>query len=71
MISDDVKKILRENESGKIKRQPVIVQLACHPDIRVEITRPEDQFLMCPRCFKRNLLTWSKISGRQKIAYEG
>ncbi len=68
-ISEYVKKIIRENESGKIKRQPVVVQLACHPDIR--ITRPEDQFLMCPRCFKRNLLTWSKISGRQKIAYQG
>ena len=70
-LNDDVKKILNENESGKIKNQPVVVQLACHPDIRVEITRPEDQFLVCPRCFRRNLLHWSKISGRQKITYQG
>ena len=66
----DVKKILQEGYSAKIKVKPVVVQLSCHPDIRVEITRPEDQILVCPRCFKRNLLTWSKVSGRQRITYE-
>ena len=67
---DEIKKILQEGYSAKIKVKPVVGQLSCHPDIRMEITRPEDQIVVCPRCFKRNLLTWSKISGHQKITYE-
>jgi hypothetical protein len=67
---DEIKKYLQEGYSGKIKVKPVVVKLACHPDISVEITRPEDQILVCPRCFKRTFLTWSKISGHQRITYE-
>lgn len=65
-----IKKIMDEGYDGKIASKPVIVSLSCHPEIKVEIKEPKDQILVCPNCFKRNLLTWSKRSGGHKIAYE-
>lgn len=68
--SDYIKKILNEQYRGQVTNKPVVVKLSCHPDINVELKHTGDQIIVCPRCFKRNVITWSPRSGGTKITYE-
>jgi hypothetical protein len=66
--SDSIRKILRENESGRIKRNPHVVKLPCGHG-SVEITKPEDQWLVCNRCYQSFRLTWSPIEANRRIGH--
>jgi len=67
MIPDEVKKILRENASAQLKSNKLVAKLPCgHSSI--EITEPRDQILICPVCFKKSYLVYSRI-GKSKVEY--
>jgi anaerobic ribonucleoside-triphosphate reductase len=67
MISEEVKKIIRENDSAHWKYKKRAVKLPCC-NISVEILRPEDQTIICPKCGKQNMLVWSKL-GNHKLHF--
>jgi len=56
--------------SKEIDKRPIrkILRLPCGHG-NVEITRPEDTYVTCPICYKKFLLTWSRI-GKHKIEGE-
>ena len=58
---DHLRDVMRPNENKRWK----IVKLDCCGN-NVEITRPEDQYITCPQCFKTHLLIWSRV-GKFKI----
>lgn len=65
--NDYVKRILAENEAGTKKFWTV--DLPCGHG-RIEVEKPEDQWITCRDCWRKFLLTWSPLSGHQKIASE-
>lgn len=66
-IKDEVRKVYKEAE--RRRGQYTILKLPCGHG-SVEITKPKDQFVVCPVCYKRFLLIWSKLTGRQRIEYD-
>ena len=65
-LEEQVEKALKEREKGSSKH--VIVKLPCGCT-SVEITRPGDKYITCPRCGHSYRLTWSRL-GRHKIEGE-
>lgn len=65
MLSEDIKKILNESYNGRQKKERYIVKLPCCNG-NVELLRPEDSKIYCPKCYKTHYLIWSK-SGQHKM----
>lgn len=57
MDKDQLRKIDREYDQRPVR---TILKLPCGCT-SIEITRPGDQYVVCPSCFHKYLLTWSKI----------
>ena len=59
---DEIRRLNHEFDIRPIRK---ILKLPCgHGSI--EISRPQDQYVVCDTCYKKFLLIWSKI-GRHKI----
>jgi len=58
MIPEQYRKLNKEFDQRPLRK---ILKLPCgHGNI--EITRPQDQYITCPKCFHKFLLIWSKIA---------
>ena len=62
---DEMRRLNREFDIRPVRK---ILKLPCNCT-SVEILRPEDTYIVCPVCFKKYLLTYSKI-GKHKIEGE-
>ncbi len=62
--ADNIRRIMRENEHGTKKF--TVVKLPCGHG-RVEVTKPEDQWLTCTTCLQKFLLKWSPLEGRHQV----
>lgn len=61
---DEVKRVLKENESGT--KTFKTVKLPCGHG-HIEITKPGDQWITCFKCQRQFLLTWSTREEGRRI----
>lgn len=58
-----LKSLLQENYDAQMQRK--VLQLPCgHANI--ELTKPGDVYVQCPKCLKKFQLIWSKVNKQIK-----